>query len=493
MLPHLLLRRLLWISALVVVCIGTGPTTIAAGPTAEVPASSDEVMMSHLRPIPPGVPVSRNSDPVFEQGIAALAAALNQQLNSFGEGHPSVVGLRQQLLSMIELAMQNQIQADRSKIQSARQRLDDLEKALNHREKNIAALAQARLKELCPLQPAPPPSPYLPTRLNVGSTIPDVLLADGIIVWIAKWSAPCQRMLPTLEKLKKEGVAIHVIDIDDVSHVQSATIIDVIPTICRVRGHVVTEMATGYVTEERLRQIDLWRIPVDPPASPAASFVTPSVSPKDPPELIPQPAPSPIQQPDIAPAVVAPLLTGGDDFQLELAQSQTAKQPPIKRELLSYVDDSAESKRSIAGSGHAVKFDRTGLPGTVEAVEIFSSRYGYPQAPKEDFKIWLLDEEKKVIKEIAVPYAKIPRESNLNWRSLTIPLVEVPDIFYVAVAFNPEQTKGVYVGIDEGVQETHSYTGIATEGLEEYTGKGDWMIRVRLTDRKPAKGTTRLQ
>ncbi|HIJ64375.1 MAG TPA: M56 family metallopeptidase [Candidatus Hydrogenedentes bacterium] len=148
---------------------------------------------------------------------------------------------------------------------------------------------------------------------------------------------------------------------------------------------------------------------------------------------------------------------------------------------LSHVDDSAEGRRSIAGSGHAVLFERPEDARFVEAVEIFASRYGYPEPPDEDFHLHLLDEAFEVLADLPYPYGMIER-GDMRWYTLETPSVEVPERFYVALAFNPHRTKGIFVGIDEDVEQFHSYVGLPDSGYEPVDGKYDWMVRVRLSE-----------
>ena len=129
-----------------------------------------------------------------------------------------------------------------------------------------------------------------------------------------------------------------------------------------------------------------------------------------------------------------------------------------------------KGRRSIAGSGHAVKFQRPGGGKYLMAIEIFASRYGYPQAPDEDFHVYLLDENQQLIQAYPFPYATIQRGEE-RWYTLSMPAVKVPRQFYVALSFNPHSTKGVYLGFDSNVQQSHSYTGRPTTGFQKSTGK----------------------
>ena len=158
---------------------------------------------------------------------------------------------------------------------------------------------------------------------------------------------------------------------------------------------------------------------------------------------------------------------------------------PDKTVMVGYVDDSAEGKRSLAASGHAVSFLRPEKEHYIEAVQIFASRYGLPQAPEEDFHLYILNEKKEVLADIPYPYGMIER-TDMMWYNLRTPSIEVPEQFFIALAFNPHQTKGIYLGYDENVDKTHSFTGLPEDGYEEVKEKYDWMVRVYLAE-EPTK------
>lgn len=149
---------------------------------------------------------------------------------------------------------------------------------------------------------------------------------------------------------------------------------------------------------------------------------------------------------------------------------------------LSHVDDSAESKRSIAASGHAVRFERPAEATYVEAIQFFGGRYGTRTPPKDDFHVYLLNEQFQVLADLKFPYALIPR-SDMQWHTLRTPSIEVPQVFHVALAFNPHQTKGIFLGLDESVTATHSLTGLVGDEFSKWKDKSDWMVRVHLADK----------
>ncbi len=152
---------------------------------------------------------------------------------------------------------------------------------------------------------------------------------------------------------------------------------------------------------------------------------------------------------------------------------------PRRAVKLSHGDDSADGKRSLGGSGHAIAFDRPETVKYVCTVQIFASRYGRYQPPDEDFHVYLLDADKKPIKDLTYPYAMIQRGAE-RWYTLKVPMVEVPERFHVAPSFNPHQTKGIYLGLDKDVEESHSYTGLPSRGYKPVGEAYDWMVRVYL-------------
>jgi RNA polymerase sigma-70 factor (ECF subfamily) len=145
--------------------------------------------------------------------------------------------------------------------------------------------------------------------------------------------------------------------------------------------------------------------------------------------------------------------------------------------LVYYDDGTSDGKKSIGGSGHAILFETPRGKWLLDRVEVFGSRYGTPQAPAEDFFVYVCDEEMKTVKEFPRPYYIFERGQE-RWHKIPIDAVAVPQRFYVCLSFNPGRTKGVFVHYDESVEESHS-----RQALPYTTGSpisGDWMIRVHL-------------
>lgn len=157
--------------------------------------------------------------------------------------------------------------------------------------------------------------------------------------------------------------------------------------------------------------------------------------------------------------------------------------------VLGYVDDTAEGCRSLGASGHAIRFEGPEDVSFVEAVEVFCARYGEAEAPQRDFHIYLIDEADLVICDLPFAYGEVERggPDDLKWHSFKTPAVELPESFKVALSFEPGRTSGVYVGYDESVGETHSYTGLPDDGFTLVDKVYDWMVRVTLVP-TPSEG-----
>jgi hypothetical protein len=171
-------------------------------------------------------------------------------------------------------------------------------------------------------------------------------------------------------------------------------------------------------------------------------------------------------------------------------------QTPEDAAILAYTDSTAEGKRSLGASGHAIWFERSAPNYSerpfLEAVQIAASRYGSPEPPEEDFHLYVLNKDFQVVADVPYPYSMIER-GDLQWYTLRTPSIELPETFYVALAFNPHQTKGIYLAVDSTVASSHSLQGLPDSGYEAVDGTYDWMIRVLLSEEPSGeKGVMRL-
>jgi len=174
--------------------------------------------------------------------------------------------------------------------------------------------------------------------------------------------------------------------------------------------------------------------------------------------------------------------------QIRLVQNTTAKprrsttdsRPPA---LLSYGDGKPDGKKSYGGSGHMIRFELPEGVTKVRGIRIHGSRYGLPQAPDEDFEItFLSDDREETLHSEAAPYHLFKRGTE-NWvRVLFDEEVELPQKFWIALNFNAEQTKGVYVSYDTSTKGEYSRVGLPGDEDEpkETDFGGDWMVQVML-------------
>jgi hypothetical protein len=147
------------------------------------------------------------------------------------------------------------------------------------------------------------------------------------------------------------------------------------------------------------------------------------------------------------------------------------------RTVLKHDDGTMESKLSMTGGGHAILF-QTPEEGEwyLTGITLFGARYGHDRAPDEDFLIYVADASMESFCRIPKPYALFAKGLE-TWTEIDLPPVKVPGSFYVCLVFNPTQTKGVYVGMDEGVAEAHSKNAVPGSHTQDLETKADWMIR----------------
>ncbi|SIO35319.1 RNA polymerase sigma-70 factor, ECF subfamily [Singulisphaera sp. GP187] len=194
----------------------------------------------------------------------------------------------------------------------------------------------------------------------------------------------------------------------------------------------------------------------------------------------PPPAASPPRtEIDPGPRVVAALAP---------AEKEKEKAKEAVREL-TLDDGKPAGKKSIAGSGHAVRFESPGDGWTLTSVRLHGSRYGYPKPPNEDFTVYLCDENFQQIAAFPFPYSTFKRGPE-DWVRMALKPTKVPAKFIVCVGFNPAATKGVYVSHDgqkkkKDGDSPSSFTGLPGDTPQPFA-QGNWLIRVRLEPPKKA-------
>jgi len=138
-------------------------------------------------------------------------------------------------------------------------------------------------------------------------------------------------------------------------------------------------------------------------------------------------------------------------------------------------DGTPAGRSSLAGSGHAVRFQVADGEWYLCGVMVHGSRYGGSRPPEEDFHVWLCDADFRAVADFAFPYKAFER-GQARWVPLPIrtPTL-VPKEFIVCVGFNPTGSKGVYVSRD-GSGGGKTLAGLPGKGAQSF-GAGDWLIR----------------
>ncbi len=164
-------------------------------------------------------------------------------------------------------------------------------------------------------------------------------------------------------------------------------------------------------------------------------------------------------------------------------------EPAVKRpaNIIGYGDDKPDGKKSIGGSGEMIRFELPEGVTKIKGLRIHGSRYGYPQAPKEDFEITFLNEKRdETLHSEDAPYRLFNRGKEQWVRVMFKNEIELPKKFWLCLNFNAEQTKGVYVSYDTSTKGEYSRVGLPGDKEEpkETDFHGDWMIQLILPLKK---------
>lgn len=146
-------------------------------------------------------------------------------------------------------------------------------------------------------------------------------------------------------------------------------------------------------------------------------------------------------------------------------------------------DGTAAGKRSIAGSGHAVRLASAGPGWYLTGVKVFGACYGRV-ATTDSFRLWLCDKEFRPIASFVFPYGVFPYGRQGRWAHLAVKPTQVPAQFIVCVSFNPTASKGVFVYHDAQAG-GNSLTGLPGRAGQKFTG-GDWLVRAEIDQLKTA-------
>ena len=156
--------------------------------------------------------------------------------------------------------------------------------------------------------------------------------------------------------------------------------------------------------------------------------------------------------------------------------AQTERSPAV----LKYGDGKADGKKSIGGSGQMIRYSMPDKGGKARALRIHGARYGHRRPPDEDFEISFLSVEEILHTETA-PYRLFKRGKSKWVRIKLEEELELPREFWIALDFNAEQTKGVYVSYDTSTAGKYSRVGLpGDEQPRETDFDGDWMVQILL-------------
>jgi len=153
-------------------------------------------------------------------------------------------------------------------------------------------------------------------------------------------------------------------------------------------------------------------------------------------------------------------------------------------EVCTYNDGAADGKRSLGGSGEAIRFEVKGK-AMVSGVRIHCSRYGMDNAPQESALLYVLNDTcDAVIQTELIPYSVFEKGEE-KWVDIALKNpVEVQGPVWVVLDFRAGQTKGVYVSYDTSTKGKHSKSGLPGMSFQDVDIDGDWMIELKTVKTK---------
>lgn len=159
-------------------------------------------------------------------------------------------------------------------------------------------------------------------------------------------------------------------------------------------------------------------------------------------------------------------------------ESAAVGAPEIETRVLKRDQGAMSGRQSLAASGHFVAFETPPGRWRLRQVQLFASRYGTVQAPEDTWRITVCDRDFSPLKFIDMPYATFERGVE-RWYEVDVPTLDLPagEPFWLNLAFNPHETRGVHVGYDRADLETHSRIGLPGGRITGMPRKMDWMIR----------------
>ena len=142
-------------------------------------------------------------------------------------------------------------------------------------------------------------------------------------------------------------------------------------------------------------------------------------------------------------------------------------------------DGKPDGKRSLGGSGEMIELAMPDGASKVLGVKVHGSRYGQPEAPKESFLIYFMNQNRTRILHTEMARYSLFKRGPEQWVEVKFefPVAGLPKSFWVIVDFRAAQTKGVYVSFDTTTGGKFSRVGLPGMSSSEVNFGGDWMIQ----------------
>ena len=167
----------------------------------------------------------------------------------------------------------------------------------------------------------------------------------------------------------------------------------------------------------------------------------------------------------------------------EIAEREARLLKGTQSAILKHDDGEMGKYQSYGGStAQTVMFEAPAGEWFVYGISFYGSQYG----GQHDFEavngdVNILDESLKVISRTSFPYSRLTYQK--AWIEVPTLATKVTGKFYVAVHAHSERYKGIYVGYDGDIDESHSSLGAVSRRqfeLKSPPAKLDWMIRVKV-------------
>lgn len=156
----------------------------------------------------------------------------------------------------------------------------------------------------------------------------------------------------------------------------------------------------------------------------------------------------------------------------------------VAGDVIKYNDGVAEGKRSLGGSGEAIRFTEKGKE-VISGVRIHCSRYGMDSAPQESALLYLLNDKcDAVIHTELLSYSTFEKGDEKWVDVVFMNPVEVQGPVWVVIDFRAGQKKGVFVSYDTSTKGKYSKVGLPGMAFQDVDMGGDWMIELKTSKSK---------